>query len=54
LFPFLPHTSRVLHLALSVTLLFVFFLFVTQYLGNGFVPNSQGGRFWSLPSLKRI
>jgi len=45
----LPHASKVLFLALSVT--FFVFLFVTQISlerMNGFAPNSQGKRVWSL------
>jgi len=48
-FHFLPHTSKVLVLALSVT--FLFRLFVCEISPeplNGFVPNSQGRRVWSL------
>jgi len=43
---FLPHASNILFLALSVT-----FLFVPQISReplNGFAPNSQGRRVWSL------
>ena len=42
---FLPHTSKVLFLALSVTL---FVPRISLKPLNGFEPNSQGRRVWSL------
>jgi len=50
----LPHASKVPLLALSVTFLFVCFLFVPQISReplNGFARNSQGRRVWSLARM---
>ena len=51
---YLPHASKVLFLAMSVTLLVCFVLFVAQISGeplNGFAPNLQGRRVWSLARM---
>jgi len=48
----LPHTSKVLFLALAVMFFFVFFFWFVTHISrerlNGFAPNSQGRRVWSL------